>query len=114
MVLNFLKKLAPIILENRQMRKYLLAAAVLALGGTASSHAAQITVGKSRLEIANDLRQECETDKADGLYGLGPYAKNPNMSTTQCVAAKLKELDDAIRATRPCAAYDDRPECNQP
>lgn len=83
--------------------------AALALAGGAT--AAEIAVGKSRLEVANDLRLECEQD---ALYGLAP--KN----TTQCIAAKLRELDDAIAVTAPCQPYDpygpgatqNRPECH--
>jgi hypothetical protein len=93
------------------LKKYLLAAvAALVISVSASSHADEITVGKSRLEIANDLRHECEED---ALYGIGPYAK---MSTTQCVAARLRELDAAIAITRPCTdPWDDadRPECQK-
>jgi hypothetical protein len=72
------------------MKKYLLAAtAALARGGSAYADHAP-TAGKSRLEVAKDLAEDCRSDIEWGLVPKGTHIED-------CVTARLRTLDNAIR-----------------
>jgi hypothetical protein len=71
------------------MKRTLLAAvAALALGGAAYADDQPQTVGKSRLEVAKELADDCRDDI---LYGLVPKGTHIG----DCVTGRLRMLDNA-------------------
>jgi hypothetical protein len=74
------------------MKTHLLAAvAILALSGGA--HAQSAESGKSRLEVAKDLAEDCRTEIEWGII--------PKQHIEDCVTARLRTLDNAIRRFGP-------------